>query len=148
LWIEQQFPNVEFYKFYQLIDNHIDGAFNILREGVFLVNPKYKNLKDKMPKKFKDWKYLYPKENPNERKYPKEKATDIQLQLASERGMDINVLSIDSNTVVLSEDALGTIEVLEENGFRVIAIPFRHSEIFAGGIHCSTLDLWREEKEE
>jgi glycine amidinotransferase len=143
LWIEQQFSDVKFHKFYQLIDNHIDGAFNILREGVFLVNPKYRDLKDKMPEKFKDWKYLYP--NETKRKYPKEKATDIQLQLASERGMDINILSIDSNTVVVSQDALGTIEVLEKNGFKVISVPFRHSEIFAGGIHCSTLDIYREE---
>jgi glycine amidinotransferase len=142
LWVKQHFPDVKFYEFYHLLDNHLDGCFTVLREGVFLVNPKHQ-IKEYMPDKFKSWTYLYPYET--HRKYPKEKATDVQIQLASERGMDINVLSISPDTVVVSEDAVGTIKVLEENGFKVIPIKFRHSEIFAGGIHCSTLDLHRED---
>jgi glycine amidinotransferase len=141
LWVKQHFPDVIFYEFHNLVDNHIDGVFNILKDGVFLVNPKYPNLRNTMPEKFKNWTYIYPKET--DRKYDTS-STNINIQLASERGMDINVLSISPDTVIVSEDALGTIEVLEENGFRVIPIRFRHSEIFAGGIHCSTLDLWRE----
>ena len=142
LWVKQHFPDVTFYEFYNLIDNHIDGAFNILKDGVFLVNPKYSNLRDIMPEKFKDWTYLYPEDTT--RKYDTS-STNINIQLASERGMDINVLSVFPDTVIVSEDATGTIEILEKNNFNAIPIQFRHSEIFAGGIHCSTLDLWREE---
>lgn len=148
LWIKQLFPDVKFYELYQLIDNHLDGAFNILREGVFLVNPKYYNLKDILSKRFGDrfenWKYLIPEET--NRYYDYKNATDIGFELASIRGMDINVLSISPDTVVVSSDAYSTIDILEKNNFNIIPVQLRHSEIFAGGIHCSTLDLWREDE--
>jgi len=141
LWVKSNFPDVIFYPFYQLIDNHLDGAFNILDEGKFLVNPKYQNLKEIMPEKFKKWDYIYP-ENTT-RKYPKNRLS-INALLASERGMDINVLSISPTQVLVSDDAIETIKILEKNKFEVIPIKLRHSEIFAGGIHCSTLDVERE----
>ena len=141
LWIKQFFPDVKFYELYQLIDNHIDGAFNIISENTFLVNPKY-NLKEVLIKnfgnRFKDWSYIYP-ENISAPARP-----NYEMQLASERGMDMNVLSLDNKTVLVADNALGTIEALKNRGFRVLPVRFRHSEIFAGGIHCSTLDLERE----
>lgn len=141
LWVKSCFPGVTFYPLYQLIDNHLDGVFNILDEGVFLVNPKYPDLKEKLPEKFKNWKYLYPKGTT--RKYPKNN-TSIEALFASERGMDINVLSISPKEVLVSDVAYETIEILEKNGFIPIPVQLRHSEIFAGGIHCSTLDIQRE----
>jgi len=141
LWVKSNFPNITFYPLYQLIDNHLDGAFNILSDGVFLVNPAYRNLKEKLPKKFKNWKYLIPKETI--RKYPTN-VTDIDKLFASERGMDINVLSISPKQVIVSKDATETIKILEKNNFEAIPIQLRHSEIFAGGIHCSTLDIERD----
>ena len=144
LWIKNFFPNKIFYPVF-ICDSHIDGALTALNEKTFLVNPKYEKIWEKLPEKFhpkNGYKYIYPEDTT--RKYPKEKATNINIQLASERGMDINVLSINPNTVIVSKDATGTIKALREHGFCVIPIRFRHSEIFAGGIHCSTLDLWRE----
>ena len=140
-WIKSCFPNITFYPLYQLIDNHLDGAFNILNDGTFLVNPKYPRLKEQLPEKFKNWTYLYPKETT--RKYPKDN-TSINALFASERGMDINVLSVSSTDVIVSDQAFGTIKILEQNKFNPIPIQFRHSEIFAGGIHCSTLDVKRD----
>ncbi len=145
LWIKQFFPEVKFYELFQLIDNHLDGSFNILREGVFLVNPKYFDLKERLSvfgDRFEKWTYIIPEET--KRKYDYSEGSDISINLSSERGMDINVLNIDPNTVVVSEDAYNTISALEKNNFNIIPVQLRHSEIFAGGIHCSTLDLWRE----
>ena len=140
LWIKSLFPDITFYPLYQLIDNHLDGAFNILKDGVFLVNPKYQNLKDILPDKFKNWKYIYPKETI--RKYSRNNM-DIDSIFASERGMDINILSISPTDIIVSDTAIETIKCLEQNNFTPIPIQFRHSEIFAGGIHCSTLDIKR-----
>ena len=140
-WIKSCFPDITFYPLYQLIDNHLDGAFNILNDGTFLVNPKYPKLKERLPEKFKNWKYLYPIEST--RKYPKDNTT-INALFASERGMDINVLSVSPTDVIVSDQAFGTIEILEQNKFNPVPIQFRHSEIFAGGIHCSTLDVKRD----
>lgn len=71
--------------------------------------------------------------------------TDIDIRLASSRGMDINILSIDENTCIVYERAVCVKQKLEENGFEVITVPFDNGEIFAGGIHCSTLDLVRDD---
>jgi len=93
-----------------------------------------------LPLKYHDldkYTYLSPKNIPRP-------GDDLDICLASQAGMDINILSIDENTVVVNKDAVETIKVLEDNSFRVIQIQLRHSESFGGGIHCSTLDLQRE----
>ena len=142
LWIKSLFPSVTFYPLYQLIDNHIDGAFVILNEGTFLVNPKYSNLRDYLPEKFKNWNFIFSGDvNSN---LTKIKHQNYAKQLASTAGMDMNVLSIDPKTVIVNEDAKDTINALKKNNFNVIPIQFRHSELFGGSLHCSTLDLWRE----
>jgi glycine amidinotransferase len=105
---------------------------------VFLVNPAYPNIRDKMPDKFKNWTYLYPKDTSSKDKF--------YNQLASSRGMDINLLSIDDNTVISNNMAFGVNDVLDKNGFEVITTQLDNGELFAGGIHCSTLDLVREDE--
>jgi glycine amidinotransferase len=139
-WIE----NIVDAKFHPIFiaDNHIDGSIVQLNHDTFLVNPKHKDdIMDAIPQKFRHFKFLYPYDETSSRII--EDGTDIGIQLASERGMDINVLSISPKRVLVNQDAVGTIKVLEENGFDVIPIQLRHSEIFGGGIHCSTLDLRR-----
>lgn len=140
-WVESLFPDVNFHMIH-IADNHIDGAIVALRDGVFLVDPKYPNIKDVLPDKFKDWLFLYPEELT--KNIDVSNMTSIDIRLASSRGMDINVLSIDENTVVINERAVGVKKVLEDNGFKTIPIKLDNGEIFAGGIHCSTLDLVRE----
>lgn len=72
--------------------------------------------------------------------------TDIDIRLASSRGMDINVLSIDESRVLVNKRAVGVKDILSKNGFDVIEVELDYGEIFAGGIHCSTLDLVREDE--
>jgi len=134
-WIESFFPNKEFYPVF-LTDNHIDGVLTQLNENTFLVNPNFPNIQEKLPNFMKDMSFIYPK---------KVESRKVEgMRIASDAGMDINVLSIDPQTVIVNKEAKGTIEVLEEHGFSYIPIQLRHSEIFGGGIHCSTLDLERE----
>lgn len=140
LWVKNLFPEVDFHMIH-IADNHIDGALVALRDGVFLVDPKYPNIKDCLPVKFKQWTYIYPKDLTKD--IDISNMTSIDIRLASSRGMDINVLSIDDRTVVVNERALGVINALNENGFSTIPIKLDNGEIFGGGIHCSTLDLVR-----
>jgi len=144
LWVKSFYPELNFHVVH-MADNHIDGSIISLNETTFLVNPKYPEVWKQLPEKFQDlnrYTYLYPYDIPCERSF--EDKTDIGIQIASDRGMDINILSIDENTVVVNRDAYGVIKVLEENGFRVIQVELENGEIFGGGIHCSTLDLVRE----
>jgi len=60
--------------------------------------------------------------------------------------MDVNILSIDESTVVVNERAYGVKDILSKNGFDIIEVKLDNGEIFAGGIHCSTLDLVREDE--
>lgn len=140
-WVESLFPDTTFHQLHGMADNHIDGIIMCLCPGKFLVDPKYKNVKELLPKKFQNWEFLYPEDFSQDLDISG--MTDVDLQLASSRGMDINVLSIDENTVVVNERAIGVKDILDKNGFDVIEIELNHGEIFGGGIHCSTLDLNR-----
>ena len=94
-------------------------------------------MRELLPKKFKNWTYLYPKETKRKVNYEK---------LASENGMDINILSIDENTVVTNSNAVFVNDILDKNGFNVNTVELNYCEIFGGGIHCSTLDLERDDE--
>lgn len=135
-WFKRLFPESEFHVI-NIADNHIDGALICLKPGVFLVNPKYPNMRELLPEKFKNWTYLYPKETKRKVNFEK---------LASENGMDINILSIDENTVVTNSNAVFVNEILDKNGFNVNTVELNYCEIFGGGIHCSTLDLERDDE--
>jgi glycine amidinotransferase len=143
-WIKSFFPESDFH-LVNVADNHIDGVLVCLCPGVFLVNPLYRNIADIMPQKFKNWTYLFPEDNG---KTPKIESgmTSLDIQLASSRGMDVNVLSLDEKTVMVNEKAYNVIEVLEKNGFSIVTVKLDNCEVFGGGIHCSTLDIVRDDQ--
>ena len=141
-----QYPEVSFH-IVNMADSHIDGTLLPLKEGVFLANEKFLGsnyIKDNLPEKFKNWTILYAQDTYEEdRKYWDELSKN-PIALSSSRGMDINVLSLNRNEILINDDAVRTSDLLYKNGFTPVPIQFRHGEIFAGGIHCSTLDLDRE----
>ncbi len=141
-WVKSFFPDSKFHVIH-MADNHIDGSLICLKPGVFLCNPIYGDIRNFLPKKFKNWKFLYPKDLTEN--IDVGGMTDIDLRLSSSRGMDINVLSIDEDTVIVNKRAFGVIELLKKNNFNVIEFQLENGEIFGGGIHCSTLDLIRED---
>jgi glycine amidinotransferase len=118
-----------------------------LKEGVFLANETFLGtnyIRNHLPTKFKNWKILYAQDTYiSDRKYWDDISKN-PISLASSRGMDINVLSLDRERILINDDAYKTADLLDKNGFIPVPIKFRHGEIFAGGIHCSTLDLERE----
>lgn len=143
-WVKSFFPESHFH-IIKIADNHIDGKLHCLKPGVFLVHPNIVNeLKCQLPEKFKNWKFIIPNEltHTNSSK----QYTDLQIQLASPEGMDLNVLSIDENTVLVNKRAESVIKVLEQEKFKVIPIELNNCELFGGGIHCSTLDTLREDE--
>lgn len=142
LWVKSLFPSSTFHMV-SFADNHIDGELLCLRPGVFLLNPAFQHIKSMLPEKFQKWKFICPTKKCED--IDVHGMTDLDIRLASTRGMDINVLSIDEHTVVVNRRALGVIEALEENGFDVVPVQLDNGEIFAGGIHCSTLDLVRDD---
>ena len=141
-WVKSFFPESNFY-IIKSNDNHIDGELICLKPGVFLANPNFKQYEQQLPQKFRKWKFLYP--NDLTQNIDVHGMTDIDIRLASSRGMDINVLSIDEKTVLVNKRAIGVKDILDRNGFDVVEVELDYGEIFAGGIHCSTLDLVRDD---
>lgn len=141
-WLKAFYPDVDFHMI-SVADNHIDGAIVALKPGVFLVDHKYPNIRESMPDKFKNWVYLYPIGTDN---IDTKGMTDTDIRLASSSGMDINILSLDENTVLLNKRANSVKDILDKNGFNIIETELQNGEIFAGGIHCSTLDLNRDDE--
>jgi glycine amidinotransferase len=125
-------------------DNHLDGSITCLRPGVFLIRSDYLYIKDALPSKFKKWKFIVADNLSTDIDYSG--LTDASIQIASSEGMDINVLSIDENTVMVNKRAIALIKQLEYNNFNVIPIELDYGEIFGGGIHCSTLDVERNDE--
>ena len=56
---------------------------------------------------------------------------------------DVNLLSLDANTVVVPETNSPVVEELEKRGVTVIQTPWRHRHFIKNGIHCCTLDTVR-----
>ena len=144
---KEYYPKVTLHKMF-IADSHIDGTLIPLKEGVFLANEIFlhsNKIKEELPEKFKNWTIIYAQDKHINEKIYWDMTNSSPMALASSRGMDINVLSIDRNKILIQDDAYRTIELLDKNNFTPIPIRFRHGEIFAGGIHCSTLDLDRED---
>ena len=55
----------------------------------------------------------------------------------------LNMLSVDSETVIVDANQLDLINNLKNNGITVIPKELRHSRTLGGGFHCVTLDLQR-----
>lgn len=129
-----------------LADSHIDGTLLPLRPGVFLANEMFLrkgDIKSQLPRKFQNWDIIYAQDFYMEDRQYWNQLTKDKTLLASSRGMDVNVLSLNEKDILINHDAVRTQDELYKNGFNPIPIRFRHGEIFAGGLHCSTLDLKR-----
>lgn len=145
MWVKSLFPESRFHVI-KCADSHIDGEIVCLKPGVFLLNPKFPGIRDMLPEKFRKWDFIVPEDLTEQ--LDVRGMTDIDIQLASSRGMDINVLSIDESRVLVNKRAYGVRKALEMNGFDAIPVELDNGEIFAGGIHCSTLDIVREDEYE
>ena len=125
----------------RLCDYHIDGKLMPLKPGTLLVSSWLKKNTNLLPKPLQKWKMIEaPEDETKNFIYPND-----HIQLASFSGMAINVLSIDEKTICVRAEDKKLHSVLEKEGFELIKIQLRHCELFGGGLHCSTLDVNRDE---
>ncbi len=122
-----------------ITDNHLDGALMPLRPGKLLVNDRMAGKLHLLPERLQHWDIMHVKDEDRTAYH------DDDLMLASTR-IDVNVLALDSERIVVNELATGTRRTLEAHGFTPIPVRFRHSRIFAGGLHCVSLDIRRDDE--
>ena len=134
---------------------HADGKIALLRPGVLMTWSR-----NWIPEKLQDWDIIEVRsetELPNEIQYMKKQRyykDFIQEWFAhwigcvEETVFDVNVLSIDENTVICTGKNKYAFQRMERHGITPIFWKFRHQYFWDGGIHCVTQDLVREGNQE
>ncbi|MFG1648454.1 glycine amidinotransferase [Micromonospora sp. NPDC049275] len=138
-WLRDNFPQLRFHVLDAMADNHIDSIVVPLRPGLMLLrSARYLPY---LPKAMQSWEAIYPPPMSE----PEPDYTDFGFIIpTASRYIDINVLSIDENTVVVNSHYPELIAVLEKRGFTVVPVRHRHRRLFGGGFHCFTLDTVRD----
>jgi glycine amidinotransferase len=138
-WLERHLQDkFRIHKVHELSDSHIDSMVLALRPGTLLVRSR--EVSDYLPEPLRHWDMLV-SPTPEANNFPQYEDDDLIL---TSPYIDLNVLSIDSDTVVVNEACPELIRTLERNHFTVIPVRHRHRRLFGGGFHCFTLDTVRE----
>jgi N-dimethylarginine dimethylaminohydrolase len=135
VWLQAQLPEwkIEMCNFYA--GAHIDSTITALREGLVLLNASRVNAEN-CPKVFERWDKIYVDNVVPQSFY--------QYPYAG-KWIALNMLSVDSHTVIVDKKQPELIRKLEQWNFTVIPLELRHSRTLGGGFHCVTLDTWRQD---
>lgn len=122
----------------ELTDTHIDSTFIPLRPGLAIVEWKNSQKEKALPTWLQKWDFIIAPKRGEFGEYDKD-----DLLLAS-KAIDINVLSLDQNTVVCHDRYYKHLQpILKPYKIECIPCSLRHSRIFSGAFHCLTLDIRR-----
>lgn len=138
-WLERHLAGrFRIHRIRSLTRGHLDSTVLALRPGVLLLRSarvlKY------LPEQLLKWKPLIPPESSGD-DFPQ---YDDGYPIPPSPYLDLNVLSVDEETVLVNQACPKLIRMLEDNHFTVIPIQHRHRRLFGGGLHCFTLDTVRD----
>ncbi|MET9385471.1 inosamine-phosphate amidinotransferase 1 [Streptomyces sp. NPDC002928] len=119
--------------------SHIDTSVVALRPGLLLCNPE-RVTREMLPSIFDTWEIIYSPPMVGGDRFD----SDYLSRAIGSSWIDMNLFSISPDLVVVDRDQLPLMKLLEENGLNVLPLKLRHSRMFAGGFHCTTLDTRRE----
>ncbi len=138
-WLRRHFPNHRIHEvtFREPVPIHIDATFVPLRPGLLLLNRGRPPLEEEVLNLFRmnDWEVV-------------ECAVPFQsepppLSYCSE-WLSMNTVMLDEKTVFVAAEETAQIEQFYKLGFEVIPVPFWKVAPFGGGLHCATVDVYRE----
>jgi glycine amidinotransferase len=110
---------------------HIDATFVPMSPGRLLINPERM---PRVPEMLRRWEVLVA---------PPPSGPAAPQFLMSSRWISMNLLSLDSERVLVEAGEREMIAALRRWGFSPIPVPFRHFNAFGGSFHCATLDVRR-----
>ena len=156
-WLQNAVPEVKIHTTEAYRSSHLDSTILPLCEGKVLLNSA-RVTEDNSPDLVQGWDKLFFNDPvpvcEKELEFHKNYRIEIYKQLKS-MGVDsnlghisspwagLNVLSLDSSTVLVHDRQINLIKELEKWGFDVIPVRMRHCYTMLGGLHCSTLDVVR-----
>eukprot|EP01001_Neometanema_parovale_P009418 NODE_565_length_2312_cov_275.687072_g537_i0.p1 GENE.NODE_565_length_2312_cov_275.687072_g537_i0~~NODE_565_length_2312_cov_275.687072_g537_i0.p1 ORF type:complete len:545 (+),score=107.37 NODE_565_length_2312_cov_275.687072_g537_i0:473-2107(+) len=128
---------------YDLHPSHIDCTFVPLRpptkgsDGIVLVNPERPPLKSQAQLWLQNgWRFLTVAMPASDRR---------PAFSQSSKWLSMNLLSLSERCLVIEENEVPLYNLLEDNDFDVLTIPFRHAYEFGGALHCTTWDIKRDD---
>lgn len=127
-----------FHRIERLSDSHIDSMVLALRPGTLLI--RNEGVLDYLPEQLRSWDYIIPP-SPSQNNFPDYDGDELIL---TSPYIDLNVLSIDPETVMVNEACPELARELEKHGFTAVPVRHRHRRLFGGGFHCFTLDTVRD----
>lgn len=137
-WLERHLDGrFRIHRVYRLSDSHIDSMVLALRPGTLLV--RNEQVMDQLPEPLRKWDAIVPPPVTSNN-FPRYENDDLIL---TSPFIDLNVLSVDPETVLVNEACPELMRTLERHGFTVVPVRHRHRRIFGGGFHCFTLDMVR-----
>jgi glycine amidinotransferase len=137
-WLERHVEGrFRVHRVHGLSDSHIDSMVLALRPGTLLV--RNEAVADKLPAALRGWDRIVPPA-PEADNFPAYDDGDLIL---TSPFIDLNVLSVDPDTVLVNEACPELVRTLEGHGFTVVPVRHRHRRLFGGGFHCFTLDTVR-----
>jgi glycine amidinotransferase len=113
---------------------HIDASLVPLKPGLALINPKRPPVNPEFFKKA-GWDLV-------ETALPTTPDT-WNLPIAS-KWISMNLLSLDTERIIVERQEEPTQKLLKDLGFKVIPVDFRHVYSFGGSFHCTTCDIRRD----
>lgn len=138
-WLERHLEGrFRVHRVHELSDSHIDSMVLALRPGLLLVRSDA--VADKLPDPLRCWDRIVAP-TPQENNFPR---YDSDALILTSPFIDLNVLSVDEETVLVNEASPELVRVLEDAKFTVVPVRHRHRRLFGGGFHCFTLDTVRD----
>ncbi|PPF44852.1 glycine amidinotransferase [Pseudoclavibacter sp. AY1F1] len=138
-WLQRHYEGrFRFHRVDGLSDSHIDSMVLALKPGLLLV--RNSGVLDYLPDKLKKWDYIVPPA-PSTNNFPTYDREDLIL---TSPYIDLNVLSVNEDTVMVNEACPELVSELERQKFTVVPVKHRHRRLFGGGFHCFTLDTVRD----
>ena len=138
-WLQRNFADrFRIHRIHRLSDSHIDSMVLALRPGTLLVRSN--RVIDFLPDALKRWDLIIAPE-PEVNNFPTYDDDDLIL---TSLYIDLNILSINENTVMVNDACPELTRLLERHGFAVASVRHRHRRLFGGGFHCFTLDTVRD----
>ncbi|HEV2964679.1 MAG TPA: serine/threonine protein kinase [Candidatus Angelobacter sp.] len=138
-WLRKHFPE---HRIHEVIFDedgpfHIDATWVPLRPGLVLHNGE-RAASPELIKFFhkNDWDVV-------EGAQPAKTKTNLPPLCFCSQWLSMNMLSLDPNTVFVEQSETAQMELLYHLGLEVIPVPFWDVAPFGGGLHCSTIDVFR-----
>ncbi|MBT1672834.1 hypothetical protein [Curtobacterium flaccumfaciens] len=138
-WLERHLEGrFNIHRVHAISDSHIDSMVIALRPGLLLLRSP--DIQAKLPDWLQKWDYIVPPV-PEANNFPSYDDDDIVL---TSKYIDMNVLSVNEDTVLVNEASPELRKLLEQRGFDAVPVRHRHRRLFGGGFHCFTLDTVRD----